>query len=240
MNRRNALIAWAVTFAGATAVAPAKTITQWNFNSPSPDSNTNSGSTLPSVGSGSVAPIGGTTATFAGSTGSSDPAAGDNSGYQLTDFPAQGAGNKAAGLRWLVSTSGYKDIVVKWDLRHSNAAANTARFQYTTDATIATPVWVDYAPAFVSSVSGTPPWTLDRTADLSAITSMNNNTKAGFRVVAEFATPNAYAPASTSSAYASNGTWRFDMVTVSGTTIPEPATLTVLGLAGMALRRRRY
>jgi hypothetical protein len=63
------------------------TSTQWYFNSTTPDANTGTGSTSPSIGSGLFALVGGTTSTFASSDangGSTDPLIGDDSGLNTT------------------------------------------------------------------------------------------------------------------------------------------------------------
>ena len=36
-----------------------------------------------------------------------------------------------------------------------------------------------------------------------------------------------------------SGNWRFDNITISGTAVPEPASLGLLGLGGLSLLRRR-
>jgi MYXO-CTERM domain-containing protein len=75
---------------------------------------------------------------------------------------------------------------------------------------------------------------------------VSNNPTFGVRVLSAFestATGSgaaSYVASTTASTYVGTGTWRFDMVTVSGTAIPEPtaALLGSIGLLGL-LRRRR-
>ena len=192
-------------------------ITQWNFNSVPPDASTATGSVSPSAGAGIIANIGGNTASFASgaaNSGSSDPATVDNSGWGLTGWPAQGANDKTAGIRFSASTAGHQNIIVTFDLRHSNTGPRHLQFHYTADITATTPVWVDFA---ISAATGGDTW-FARSYNLSAITALNNNVNAGFRVVAAFEPSTAaYAASGTASTYAPGGTWRFDMLTVLGT-----------------------
>ena len=58
---------------------------QWNFNSVTPDGNTTTGTTTPSIGAGTAALVGGATATFATGDTTFDPAGStDNSGWNTT------------------------------------------------------------------------------------------------------------------------------------------------------------
>jgi hypothetical protein len=110
------------------AAATTTIITQWTFNSPTPDGNTATGTTDPAIGSGTASLVGGTTATFASGdagTGSSDPATGDDSAWNTTTYAPQGTQDRQRGAQFAVSTVGYQNIRFSFDLRHSNTAANT-------------------------------------------------------------------------------------------------------------------
>jgi endonuclease/exonuclease/phosphatase family metal-dependent hydrolase len=191
-------------------------IAQWNFNSLAPDTNVATGLTTPSLGSGTAALIGGTTATFAtGSAG--DPASSDNSAWNTSSYPAATANNKTAGVQFNVSTVGKQNIVVTWDERVSNTGSKYVRLQYTTNGItffdFPTATAINAATVFES-----------KTNNLSAFVGVNNNPNFAFRIVAEFES----SAASTANAnyigaagtYGTSGTVRFDMVTVIGTTIP--------------------
>lgn len=204
-------------------------VTQWNFNSATPDNNTGTGTTLPAVGAGTASLVGGTTATFASGTangGSSDPAPADNSGWNVTTFPAQGAANLSAGAQFAVSTLGYSDIVVSWDQRHSNTASAFVQFQYSIDGSSFT----NFGAPFQATAGDT--WFNGRSVDLSGVAGVNNNASFAFRIVSSFAPTGAYVASNPSSSYGTTSTWRFDMVTVSA--VPEPATVALL-LAGLAV-----
>lgn len=209
----------------------AAVITQWDFNSNPPDANTSTGTTNPSIGSGTAALQGGTTATFGSgdaSGGSSDPAAGDDSGWNTSTYPAQGVDPKTAGAGFLVSTVGYEDIIVNWDQRHSNTASRFAQFQYTTDGG---GNWSDFGALWEGDQGGDR-WYNQRTTDLSSLAAVDNNPGFGFRIVSAFdPASNMYVATTSTSTYSTTGTWRFDMVTVNGTLVPEPA-MAVLGALG--------
>ncbi|MBA4261982.1 MAG: PEP-CTERM sorting domain-containing protein [Comamonadaceae bacterium] len=220
----------AALLATGHAHAQANVLAQWNFNSVTPDGNTGTGSTATSAGLGTVSLLGGVTGGFASGTangGSSDPATTDNSGWQTTNYRAPGVGNKTAGAQFNVSTLGFEDVVVSYDLRHSNTSSRYEQFQYSLDGTS----FVDFI-TFDGNAGDT--W-FRRSVDLSGIAGADNNASFAFRVVSAFAPGTlAYAASNATSSYGAAGTWRFDMVTVHAAVVPEPETYAML-LAGLAL-----
>lgn len=193
-------------------------IAQWNFNSNPPDSNTRTGTNIPSSGVGRAALVGAVSESFF--TGSSsDPADGgvDNSGWSISSFPPQGAGNKQAGVQFNASTSGKLNIVITWGQQVSPTASRYSRFQYSTNGRD----FIDFSPAVLMSDADIFE---HKTVSLSGIAGVNHNTNFAFRIVAEFqatAIGNAnsnYVTASTSD-YNTVGRLRFDMVTLWGEAI---------------------
>lgn len=227
--------------AAMALVAPAHAVivTQWNFNSVVPDGSTGTGTTIPSTGVGTAALVGGTTASFASgdaSGGSSDPASGDDSAWNTTTYAAQGTGDKTRGASFAVSTVGYQDILLSFDLRHSNTSSRFGAVQYTTDGS----AWLDLG-GFDADAGGDT-W-YARSFDFSAVDAADNNASFAVRVLSTFAPGTPFYAATTSgSNYGTAGTWRFDMVTISAAPIPEPGTYALLlaGLAavGFMVRRR--
>jgi hypothetical protein len=235
-------LAGATFLAVACSAAGADVITEWNFNSVPADASTATGSLLPTIGAGSLATVGGVTgfnpATFASGNGSSDPASSDDSGWQTTNYAAQGTGDRSRGVQFNVSTVGYTNIGFEFDQRHSNTSSRFVQVQYSTDGV----VFNDLA-GFEATLGGDT-WYNDRSVSLSGLAGVDNNANFAIRIVAMFApSTSAYAPSrpEPASTYGAAGTWRFDMVQVTGSPVPVPAALPLLlsGLGFIAVRRRR-
>lgn len=229
------VIAAALMAAGS---ANADTITQWNFNSVPADTSTSTGTLTPNIGAGVISLLNSVTTTgFNSGVGSSDTAS-DNTGFQTTTYAVQGAQNQLRGVQYNVSTVGFSDITVSYDLRHSNTSSRYEQFQYSIDGTNFT----DFA-LFDGNVGDA--W-FNRSVDLSSIAGADNNASFSFRVVAAFAPTTAGYLASNPTSNYAGGTWRFDAVTVSGATVaavPEPESYALLvaglGFVGFASRRRQ-
>ena len=218
--------------------AQAATLTRWNFNTPATDSNAVTGTLLPSIGTGTVLPVGRTTTdTFVTANdgwSSTDPQVDDDSALDTTTYPAATALNKTAGVEFRVSTVGQQDVQVIFDQYFSATSSRYSQFQYSLNGAN----FVDFGSQVVG-VTNT--WSNNNRFNLSSILGANNNANFAFRIVSAFA-PNAtgYLGTNSSGTYATDGSWRFDMATVEATAIPTPALLP--GLVGMgvaALRKKR-
>lgn len=220
---------------------PAATITQWNFNSVPNDATLTTGTTSPSTGVGTASPLTTTATISTGSNngGSSDSNTTDNTAWNTTTYPTATVGDLSAGVQFLVDTRGYDNIMLTYDLRHSNSSSRYEAVQYTINGTS----WT--TASFFTAAAGDT-WYNGRSVSLSGISQVANNQNFGVRIVSAFestatgAGPANYVASTTGTNYAASGTWRFDMVTVSGSAIPEPtaALLGSIGLLGL-LRRRR-
>jgi len=202
-------------------------IAQWNFN----QTDSVSASPLPSIGLGSAALIGGVAATFA-SGAPTDPGI-PNSAWNTANFPAQGAGNKTAGVQFNLSTAGRRNLSIRWDARASNTGSKYSRLLFTTNGVLFQefPIAVRLnAAATFESVTNA----------LTGIPGVENNPAFAFRIVAEFESTTGFGSTTgyvgANGTYGSAGTLRFDEVTVSGTPIanepPGAPTLTIDYSAG--------
>jgi hypothetical protein len=214
------------------------TIVQWNFNSNPPDATTNTatGTTAPSTGSGlgSISTFGGTAGAFLG--GSSNDPLTDNSGWDITTFPANSGApgnNKTAGIEISVNTTGKKDIILTFDQRNANSASNKQTIQYSSDGT----TFTDFTTIFNYATTDAAKF-VSRTVNLSTIAVLNNNPNVKIRILSTIGgdatsttTITKYAGTSTGTqaGYGGGGSWRFDMVTVTGS-----PTCTITLAAGTA------
>ena len=220
-----------------SGTASAAVVTQWTFNSSDALLNL----TTPYLGSGTASYVGGTapsvSAPLSGiATGWVDDTTAVspvvNYRWTMTTFPAAAVASGTAGAKFAVSTAGYQNLVITFGLRNSNTSSKYAMLQYSTNGT-------NFAD-FGDVITGTGDAFTSVSRDLSALTSTNNNSNFAFRVVSVFAPgTSAYAAAKSTSTYSTGGTYGFDLVTVSGTAIPSPGAVALIGLAGLVARRRR-
>lgn len=200
------------------------TITQWNFNQQN---------LTPNQGAGTAACIGNTTGSY--STGNPNLYA-----WSTTDYPAQSTANGTAGVQFNVSTNGYTNIVVSWENRNSNSAANRLRLKYTIDGTN----WINFnaSSANATNVNDGLPAGFDngrfitsaadwyyRSADFSGIAGVEQNPLFAVKMVTEFADGSVYAPTVSSSTYETAGSIRFENVTFAGIAgTPTPVITSVI------------
>jgi hypothetical protein len=167
-----------------------------------------------------------------GSSNDASPTAtgNNNSSFETQGYPRFDEGNKTAGIEIAVSTVGYQDITLSFEHNQFTGASASFRIQYSTNGTTFTD-----AAGYTGSTANV---FVLRGDDFSAISSLDNNASAKFRIVAEF---QGQMYSGLSGDYFANARNRFDLVTVSGTPVPEPGAVAVVSTAllGLALRRRQ-
>ena len=208
-------------------------VTRWTFNGAS-------GTTSPSEGSGTASLVGGTTQTFpVGSP--TDKFAEDsaqNRAWSIGTFPANSTGSGTRGAMWQVATPANAGITITWCQRHSASSSRWTKFEYSIDGTTFTSSGIPN-DGLLEATAGADQWTNDRSVDLSKVAGVAGNPNFAFRIVTVFAPgTQIYAPTGPPSNYATIGTVRFDLVTVSATHVPGPGTASLLGAAAMVVRRR--
>ena len=241
-------------FGAVSLTCSAQIITQWNFNSATPDANSGTGSLVASIGSGTASAIGGVTTAFAAGS-PRDAAASDNTAWSLSGWPAQGTASGTAGAVFRASTAGFSlPIQVSFDLRQTATASERFQLQATADGTTFanvaggigsfgtvgnnTATSFDSSGLFINTAAGSSQaFVQSVTYTFVAGSAFENNANFGFRVVSVFEGMQ-YDAAGANSTYGTTGNVRLDMVTVSagGVPVPEPAaSAALLGLAAFAV-----
>ena len=238
----------AVSVVGMSALTQAAVITQWTFEGDVGDVLT------PSTGTGTTAYVGNT---LAASSGEFALGNGGGRGWNTSNYPTQSTNSGTAGVQFSVSTAGYQDIAISFDHRASGAASRWAQVLYTTDGLTwnilgnngggLSPHDTFYGP-FVFNLPSDANNQVNfafRVVSIFSPADFNENSSVSFSANTAYMRANAqatYPPAggSGSGVYSISGTWRFDNVTISGTVIPEPASMALLAMAsGVMLLRRR-
>lgn len=211
------------------AASYADIVTLWDFN----DSNT-----IPEIGTGSIDLLGGVTNPgYNSGVGSSDPAASGNLGFQTTTYAAQGTESGLRGVQFNASTVGFTNIRFQFDIRKSNTSSCFVEVLYTLDGT-------NFTTLGTLDQNQGDTWFNNNFFDVSGVAGAANNANFGFKVVTVFdpniVTAGQYSASNPASTYSPTGTLRYDMVTVLGDAVPEPASMTLLaGIALAAIARRK-
>ncbi|HNQ91121.1 MAG TPA: hypothetical protein PKM73_21105, partial [Verrucomicrobiota bacterium] len=194
------LLPWLAALALLASVQAQRTVALWSFN----DTN----SISPAIGNGEYTLVGPVASQFF--TGSdSDPAATGNYGLSLSSFPDQASGAKSAGVQFALSTVGYQDIRLTFDLRGSATAARNTMVQYSVNG-------ADFVDAASLVITRDGSFIPGLSVDLTFLAAANNNPNFAFRIVSDFYDAAGYKAVRDGSTYSTSGTWRLDVVTVSG------------------------
>ncbi|MEN6307244.1 MAG: PEP-CTERM sorting domain-containing protein [Anaerohalosphaeraceae bacterium] len=139
-------------------------------------------------------------------------------GAAWDDINKSGSDNDAA-LTITLNTTGFSDLTIRWN--YKSELATSFDFAYRTSAN---GNWMQVA----DNQAITPGWASDSwysvTLDLSALIALDNQSYVQFRLDDLVEGP---------------GNDKFAIDNIEITSIPEPASLLILGLGGMALRMRK-
>ncbi len=218
-------------------------ITQWTFETGSPLAGGNA-TPNPTTGSGTSQIVGNMAGGGGVATGITSGCGGNATGTQGWQINPSNPGTlETSGVQFKVSTIGYENIEFTYDHRFSNSAPRTIRIQYTIDGTN----WTNFSLTSSNFTSGcgnlsgidngkidvTDPITNNagdtwsrRRINFSSITAANDNPNFGVRILAShYAATNQFRQAqnfNNTVNSGSPGTWRFDNVTFTGTSIVAP------------------
>jgi hypothetical protein len=186
-------------------------ITVWNFNDSDLIVDHGNGSLTCNFNAANISFAAGTT---------NNIRLGDIAGQALSLQGGTSNANNGRNITFNVSTLGFQNIVVSLATQGTSTGFNSNQFQYSIDGVN----FVDFGSPYVPATSfGSVPIVFS----LSAITDLNNNPNAAFRIVFNGAS-------------SSTGNNRLDNLVVEGstfttTTIPEPASLFLLSTGFSAL-----
>ena len=137
-----------------------------------------------------------------------------------------GLTNESSGVQYNVSTLGFQNVLLTWDMRFSNTAANTVRLQYTIDGS----TWTNFTmtstnTTFCNGVLDNGRFQNNGVGDqyrrisvsFSGITGVANNANFAVRILAaHYQSTGEFRQTSTPTNIATAGTWRFDNVSFQG------------------------
>jgi hypothetical protein len=157
-------------------------------------------------------------------------------GTTLNAQPGFVAGNSVSRNGWdtgagetnyfqiTLNATGWQNIIVSYALARSNTGPRTNEFWYSTDGGSTFTLFATYANVLSNNTY------MVFTNNLTGVTALNNNPNVVFRIIGK------------NVATGTTGTMRIDNFTIDATLIPEPSTLTLVGLGvlgALVLRRRR-
>lgn len=211
--------------------APAALLAYWNFNSGTPSGPSYSTSIAIPANTGSasisLANWGGSVGGFTNQTTTTNALNGDSGG---NSFSLSGAAGSGTYIDFILSSSGYENLVISFPSFRTGQAYSRGTWQYSTDGTNffgfnpadGTPSDTYYA------IPGGNNWSTLQTIQLPTGTS--DATSLTVRYIL-----------SNTSGDGSNAFYRLDNIQINGTAIPEPAAplLAALSLITLVSMRRR-
>ena len=195
---------------------------EFNFNSTTDDADPATGSLGASQGTGTFALIGGATSTFGtvGGGRTSDPAAADDSQLRVRTLPAIDAENRNVGVELTVDTTGYENLILKWDQYNSRTASRYWRVQYSIDGAS----WIDHE--IIANIR--PSTWVPFQVSFASLPDVNGQAALKIRIVQEFESTAtgggaaAYVAVDPTATYTTAGSWWLDMISLSSGVVLPP------------------
>lgn len=219
-----------------SASAMADTLSSWSFEPATISGTSATNSPAPATADGGIFTAG-TAASGVHASASSAWSAPAGNG-SLKSYSATGWA-VADYYQFKTTSVGYGNIVIDFDATSSNTGPRDFNLQYSTDGTTYTTFT---AYSVLANAAPNPTWSSlpanyrpehHFSFNLSSVTAINNATDLYFRLTVNSAV------SANGGAIATGGTSRLDNFTVVGSVVPEPASLALLAIGGLALIRRR-
>ncbi len=218
----------AVAVASCTLSASASIVASWSMTTAIPAATTGSNYTYGAADAGDVTAGTSLSAVHALTATTWSTPAGNGSQYSFS------SNSWSVGDYYQVtlSTLGYGNVSLSWDQTRSSTGPSSFRVDVSTDGTNFSTILASYSVIQAGLAgSGTLAWSTANyqsafTTTLASIAGADDAASLTFRFV-------------NLSTVAVGGTNRIDNIIVSGDVVPAPGAIALLGLAGLAARRRR-
>ncbi len=255
MKNQKALAVVAALVASITAAQSQNVITAWSFdaggvaaapyNSPAPTVGTGTASVL-GMNNTYNSTTSSANADVLASTGASTGSG--SFGWRIRGTPGNGWSSQAPiatqGAEFATSTIGYDTITISVDINTTAQAERNLAILYTLDATVGSPVWVNATLTSAGSVGSLQ----NNSTSANTITGNFVQLGSGWNNLITASLPNAGGNANlaieivnastgvdakniSGTAYNNtSGNWRYDNISFSGTPVPEPSALALVGI----------
>jgi PEP-CTERM motif len=208
-------------FVASVSWCSAASVATWTFAN---------GSSSPAFGAGSASLVGGTT----GEIGAGSSGGGSDLGWVTRSYPAAGTGSGTAGVQFSTDIGDALEVSIAYDIKHGATSANRELIYLSFNGSE-----FQLVAAYSFAPLADPNQWFSRSLTVSLPFSEEPDNTVAVRVLAGFDGAG-YVASGAGSDYAPSGEWIFDNFGFSAelTTVPEPASVSLLGLGALVLARR--